>query len=66
MSLTDEIKQRIGWKANPDVCADCRYFQASWSTDGFGPGDLCMRNPDLTFPTTETATCLRWMQRDEK
>ena len=56
-NITDIIKQQNGYRLRTLGCKDCDFFEEDPSTDNFGPGDRCMRNPDVTFRTDPHACC---------
>jgi hypothetical protein len=39
------------------------YFQEDESTDNFGPGNLCTRNPDVVFRVEAYAMCNKFNSR---
>ena len=39
----------MGYSEAHPCCRDCKYIEMDDSTDHFGAGNLCVRNPDLAF-----------------
>lgn len=60
-----QIKAAIGYTETPRRCRDCESFEPDNSTDNFGPGDLCGRNPDIKFRVREDAVCNKFSWRKE-
>lgn len=48
-----DIKQAVielmGYTEVAVTCSKCRFCEIDPSTDNFGSGDQCKRNPDVTF-----------------
>lgn len=55
--LIDKLKARIGYTEIPPKCQSCKFFKPDMSTDNFGSGDKCIRNPDITFSVRHNAVC---------
>ena len=58
--LVEEIKKRNNYTITPKKCMQCKYYCPDMSSDNFGPGDLCVRNPDLIFKVCVFAVCDKW------
>lgn len=58
--MHDTLKRKNGYTESPKICKDCRSFSADFSTDNFGPGDLCIRNPDIAFQVRPLGVCHKW------
>jgi hypothetical protein len=62
-----QIKETIGYTETPNKCKDCVSFQedtsGNFGPDNFGPGDLCVRNPDVPFLVRSTAVCNKWKSK---
>lgn len=57
IDLAHEIKLKNGYSTKRLSCKECVYFQEDESTDNFGPGDLCVRNPDVVFRVEVHGVC---------
>lgn len=60
IDMTKELKEIIGYTLSPQSCGGCAHFKQDMSTDNLGPGDRCIRNPDLKFATNPQACCSKW------
>ena len=60
MDLIEHIKQLNGYTTKNKHCRDCKHFEPDDSTDNFGPGDACARNPDVKFRVSREANCNKW------
>lgn len=58
------LKLSIGYTDWPLNCGTCKYMEPDTSTDDFGKGDMCTRNPDISFGTADTARCDKWEKRE--
>ena len=58
-----ELKKRMGYRAKVLGCGDCISFDEDMTTDNFGPGDRCRRNPDIPFPTSKGGSCNRLVEK---
>ena len=58
--MIDYIKQKNEYTEKPRCCKRCRFFTEDNSTDNFGIGNQCIRNPDTPFNVTDLAVCNKW------
>ena len=57
-NLTVALMHKLGHTNAPSTCKNCKYFKEDGTTDNFGPGDRCTRNPDIPFPTHSFSYCI--------
>ena len=60
--ISDSLKIQIGYTELPKQCGNCVFIKLDSTTDNFGHGDVCIRNPDITFSVVPTAVCNNWMK----
>ena len=58
--VIQHIKKINGYTETTPNCATCSFFKDDPSTDNFGRGDYCNRNPDITFNVRPSAVCKKW------
>jgi hypothetical protein len=63
MDLITQLKEKMGYTEKFKLCKDCAFFDADMTTDNFGPGDTCRRNPDMPFGVDVAGTCNKWQQK---
>ncbi len=56
----EDLKQRMGFIEEAPKCSNCRFFRSEDTTDNFGVGDLCTRNPDSSFKVKGSSYCSKW------
>ena len=56
-SIEDKLKEKLNHTTSPSCCRLCKHFNEDMTTDNFGPGDRCIRNPDITFSTSASSSC---------
>lgn len=64
--LNDGIKALVGYTETSNKCKTCLYFKEDPSTDNFGPGNLCGRNPDIQFSVKSNAVCNKWASQQKE
>lgn len=47
--LVEHVKLIVGYTEKEVTCSSCVYCELDRSTDNFGVGDQCKRNPDIQF-----------------
>lgn len=58
--LENLVKDAVNYKDHARVCGNCKQLIADNSTDNFGPGDRCGRNPDINFSVSVHGFCDKW------
>lgn len=56
----DDIRKALGYLNDAPKCEKCRFFKPNKSTDNFGPGDICGRNPDFEFAVSAGGVCKKF------
>lgn len=59
-ALIIAVKETMGYMQQARNCGNCRSFKEDMTTDNFGGGDTCWRNPDIPFSTEKSACCDKW------
>lgn len=62
-TLQDGLKVILGYTEVRNTCITCRFVQLDPSTDNFGPGDKCFRNPDIQFPVASSGCCAKFTSK---
>ncbi len=57
------MKENNNYRTEKESCRTCNYYQEDMSTDNFGTGDHCERNPDARFSVQSTAICDRHLKK---
>ena len=57
------MKTNNNYRTTSESCRTCNYYQEDMSTDNFGSGDHCERNPDARFSVESTAICDRHLKK---
>lgn len=60
------MKELVNYKTVRESCRTCNYYQEDMTTDNFGSGDHCERNPDARFSVQPTAICDRHLKKASK
>jgi hypothetical protein len=63
-SIESQLKNKLNYTTSPACCKLCKYFKEDMTTDNFGPGDRCIRNPDISFKTNVSASCNGFIKYD--
>ena len=63
--LVELLKERIEYTEKNPNCSSCIFIELDMSTDNFGVGDLCVRNPDIHFITRSFAYCNKWEPKND-
>ena len=58
------MKQKLNYTTDRKSCKSCNFYEEDASTDNFGSGDHCGKNPDARFSVESTAVCDRHLQKD--
>ena len=57
------MKEKLNYRTEQESCRTCVFYQEDMSTDNFGSGDHCERNPDARFSVQSTAICDRHLKK---
>lgn len=57
------MKENNNYRTESESCRTCNYYHEDMTTDNFGTGDHCERNPDARFSVQSTAICDRHLKK---
>lgn len=66
LNVLEHLKVKNGYKEKTPQCSDCTYFIADPDRVSLTERNRCGRNPDIYFPVSCTAVCLKWVARLDK
>lgn len=61
--LHKQLKELMGYTQQSLTCQNCIFFKADDSTDNFGSGHRCTRNPDVHFQVIASGSCKKFKDK---